>query len=334
MKVWGITAFGPEHLTLREAQIPTPDAGEALVEVEAVSLNYRDGMIVEHGAGLRLQMPFTPASDMVGRVVALGHGVTRFAIGDRVVSVVIPGWIDGARASKKTLSQGGPIPGMLAEYVATPAEWLVKAPETLTSVEASTLPLAATTAWTALVDLGHLCAGQTVVIQGTGGVSIFGLQFAVAHNARAIVTSSSEEKLALAKKLGASDCINRTTEPNWQKKVNELTAGRGADHILEMAGGENVARSLEAVSAGGRISIIGLLESANIQAPIIPLIYSGAAIVGISIGPRRAQEDMIRAIDHCGIKPVIASVYDFADVPDAFKHLARGAFGKVVVQVN
>jgi NADPH:quinone reductase-like Zn-dependent oxidoreductase len=334
MKRWELMSLGAANLTVQQVPRPVANAGEVLVQVEAVSLNYRDGMVVEHGAGLQLQMPFTPLSDMAGRVVALGEGVTRFSVGDRVISIVIPGWIDGALANRSIPTQGGPIPGMLAEYVATPAAWLVRAPATLTSNEACTLPLAALTAWMAIVELGHLRAGQTVVIQGTGGVSLFALQFAAAHHARVIVTSSSDDKIARAMKLGATDSVNRTQFANWHTQVLALTGGRGADHILEMAGGDNVGRSLEAVATGGRVSIIGLLESTELRAPIIPIIYSGASIVGISVGHRRALEDMVRAIDQIGLKPVIDVVYDFKDAVAAFAHIKRGAFGKIVIKVT
>jgi NADPH:quinone reductase-like Zn-dependent oxidoreductase len=334
MKRWELSSLGPENLQLKSVARPSPAAGEVLVRVGAVSLNFRDSMIVEHGAHFKLDFPFTPLSDMAGEVVALGEGVTRFAVGDNVLSIVIPGWIDGVFASRDIPSQGGPLPGMLSEYVATPAEWLVHAPSTLDAIHASTLPLAALTAWMALVECGRVRAGQTVVVQGTGGVSIFALQFAALHNARVIVTSSSDEKISRTMPLGATDGINRAKTPDWHKKVIELTGGRGADHILEMAGGDNFARSVEAVTAGGRISVIGVLESTELRAPIIPIIYSGVSIVGISIGPRRVFEDMVRAVDRAGVRPVIDTVYNFEDAPKAFAHLKRGGFGKIVIRVN
>jgi NADPH:quinone reductase-like Zn-dependent oxidoreductase len=334
MKRWELKSLGAANLHLTDAAQPTPAAGEVLVRVGAVSLNFRDGMIVENGANVALNLPFTPLSDMAGEVVALGEGVTRFAVGDKVISIVIPGWIDGVLASRDIRTQGGPIPGMLSEYLTTPAEWLVRAPSTLSATEASTLPLAALTAWMAVVELGRIRAGQTVVVQGTGGVSIFALQFAAAHNARAIITSGSDEKLSRAMQLGATDGINRRTKSQWHEKVIELTGGRGADHVLEMAGGDNFARSVQAVAAGGRVSIIGLLESAELRAPIMPIIYGGVSIVGVSIGPRRVLEDMVRAIDQSGVRPVIDTVYDFESAREAFAHLKRGAFGKIVVKVR
>jgi NADPH:quinone reductase-like Zn-dependent oxidoreductase len=335
MNRWEISSLGLDKLALRPAPLPVPKAGEILVEVEAVSLNYRDGEVADNGMGVSLAFPFTPTSDMAGRVVALGEGVTRFAVGDRVISTCITGWIDGAPLSwTDAPALGGPLQGMLSEYVAMPAAWCVLSPSSLTAPEASTLPIAALTAWMALVELGHIHTGQTVIVQGTGGVSLFAVQIAAANGARVIITSSSDEKIARALELGANYGINRSKTPNWQMAVLELTGGRGAEHILEMAGGKNLGRSLQAVSSGGRISVIGLLESNEMSAPILPLLGSRASIVGISVGSRRALEDMGRAIDQHGIKPVIDAIYPFSQVPEAFAHLKRGAFGKIVVQVH
>ncbi|MFT4509589.1 zinc-dependent alcohol dehydrogenase family protein [Caballeronia sp. 15711] len=335
MNRWEIPSLGLERLVLREVPRPEPKAGEIIVQVDAVSLNFRDAEVANHGMGNALSFPFTPASDMAGRVVAVGENVTRFKQGDQVMSAYIPGWIDGVPISwMQAPTQGGPIPGMLAEYVATPASWCVLAPSTLTPAEASTLPVAALTAWMALVELGHLHAGQTVVVQGTGGVSLFAVQLAAAHGARVIVTSGSDDKIARALALGARHGINRNRTPEWQHEVLALTDGRGAEHILEMTGGKNVERSLQAVVQGGRISVIGLLDSDTLSLPILPLLGSRASIVGIAVGPRRALEDLVRTIDLLCIKPVIDATYPFSQVPQAFAHLQRGAFGKVVVQVS
>jgi NADPH:quinone reductase-like Zn-dependent oxidoreductase len=335
MQRWEIPAFGLEKLSLTTVPVPVPKAGEVLVRVEAVSLNYRDAEVVDNGMGAELTFPFTPASDMAGTVLAVGDGVTRFQEGDRVISAFFPDWIDGTPLTwEEAPTQGGPIPGMLSQYVATPAEWCVRAPKNLTSAQASTLPVAALTAWMALIELGHLHAGQTVVVQGTGGVSLFAVQFAAAQGARVIITSSSDEKIQQAMQLGATHGINRHTTPEWQNAVRELTDGRGADHILEMAGGDNLRRSLEAVTPGGRISVIGLLESAQLNAPLMTLLGSRASIVGIAVGPRRVLEDLVRMIDQHPIKPVIAGSYAFEQAPEAFAHLKRGAFGKVVIEVQ
>lgn len=334
MQRWEIPSFGLEKLILATVPMPAPKAGEVLVRVEAVSLNYRDAEVVDNGMGATLSFPFTPASDMAGTVTAVGEGVTRFKAGDRVISAFFPAWIDGMPMSwDEAPTQGGPTPGMLSQYVATPAQWCVLAPRTMTAAQASTLPVAALTAWMALIELGHLHAGQTVVVQGTGGVSLFAVQFAAAHGARVIITSSSDEKIEQAITLGATHGINRQTTPEWQTAVLDLTEGRGADHILEMAGGDNLRRSLEAISPGGRISVIGLLESEQLNAPLMSLLGRRASIVGIAVGPRRVLEDLIRMVDQHQVKPVIAGTYSFEQTPEAFAHLKRGAFGKVVVAV-
>jgi len=335
MKRWEIPSFGLDKLRLATAPRPQPKVGEILVQVEAVSLNYRDTQVVENGMSATLEFPFVPTSDMAGTVVAVGEAVTRFAVGDRVISTYISGWTDGApRSWAEMPTQGGPVPGMLAEYVATPAEWCVRAPESLTAAEASTLPIAALTAWMALIELGQLRAGQTVVVQGTGGVSLFAIQLAASAGAKVIVTTTSESKIARAIELGATHGINRHKDPDWHVAVRDLTGGRGAEHILEMAGGENLRRSLEAVAPGGRISIIGLLESDELNSSIMPLLGSRASLVAVAVGHRRALEDLVRMIDHHGIKPVIDGRYTFDQAPEAFAHLNRGAFGKVVIDVT
>jgi NADPH:quinone reductase-like Zn-dependent oxidoreductase len=215
MNRWEIPSLGLDKLALREVPRPDPKAGEIVVEVDAVSLSYRDAEVAENGMGNTLNFPFTPTSDMAGRVVAVGEGVTRFTIGDRLISAYVPGWTDGVPLSwTEAPTQGGPIPGMLTQYVVAPAEWFVRAPRTLSTAEASTLPVAALTAWMALIELGNLHAGQTVVVQGTSGVSLFAVQLAAAHGARVIVTSGSDEKIARAIALGANHGINRNTTPD------------------------------------------------------------------------------------------------------------------------
>jgi NADPH:quinone reductase-like Zn-dependent oxidoreductase len=332
---WEIAALGLSNLALRSVPRPTPGPAEVLVQVDAVALNYRDREVAENGMGVPLVFPFVPTSDTVGRVVEAGEGVTRFKVGDRVISVCITGWVDGAPKSwADAPTQGGPIQGMLAQYVATPADWCVRAPNTLKPIEASTLPTAALTAWMALFENGKLRPGQTVVVQGTGGVSLFAVQLAAAAGAHVIVTSSGEDKITRAIRLGASDSINRRSTTEWQQEVLRLTGGRGADHILEMAGGANLARSLKAVVPGGHIWLIGLLEADHITAPILPLLGSRASIVGISVGHRRGLEDLVRMVDYTKLKPVIDAIYPFSQVPESFAHLQRGAFGKIVITVS
>lgn len=332
---WELAAYGLQHLAMRIAPLPAPKAGEILIATEAVSLNYRDVEVVANGMGNTLEFPFVPASDLAGRVIAVGEGVSRFAVGDRVLSAYIPGWRDGVSLSwSEAPTRGGPLQGALARHVVEPADWYVHAPLSLSAQEASSLPVAGLTAWMALLETGQLHAGQSVVVQGTGGVSLFAVQLAAAHGARVIVVSGSDDKLVQAIALGASHGINRSITPDWEQQVLQLTGGRGADHILEMAGGQNVERSVRAVAQGGRIALIGLLEDDRFSLSVMALLASRATITGIAVGPRRALEDLVRAVDVLNIRPVIETSYAFNELPQALAHVRRGAFGKIVVRAD
>lgn len=337
MRLWTATALGRDALHPISAPIPTPRKGEVLVRVKAVSLNYRDKLVIESNMGLPLTYPFVPASDMAGDVVAIGDDVIRFQPGDRVIASFIPDWLDGASQGSaqtphnKTL--GGLYPGVLAQYVCFPEHWFVAAPASLDDGEASTLPIAGLTAWFALIERGKLKAGRTVVIQGTGGVALLGLQIAKAHGATVILTSSSNDKLSRAKALGADYLVNRNNE-DWVQAVYRLTDGRGADHILELAGGVNLGRSVEAVAVGGHIAMIGVFEGFSFSGPAGPLLVKSPIIEGISVGHRRALEDLVRAVDATGLKPHIEKRYGFDDLPTALDHLDRGPFGKLVIEMD
>ena len=317
MKKWTMDAVGRDKLALGSAPMPAPGSGEILAKVSAVSLNYRDKLVVETGMGLKLDFPFTPASDMAGIVIAAGQGATRFKPGDRVISTFIPGWIDGPRPGDARLppyrSLGGSEAGVLAEYVVFPEDWFSLAPANLDDGEASALPCAGLTAWFALVERGCVRAGETVVVQGTGGVALFGLQIAKAHGAEVIVTSGGDDKLARAKALGADHVVNREAE-DWVEAVYRLTGDRGADHILEIIGGAHLGRSFEAVAVNGRISVIGVFEGFEVSGPTGPLMLKSAAVQGISVGHRRSLEDFIRAVDRLKLKPVIDRRYRFGDL--------------------
>ncbi|MCM2394712.1 NAD(P)-dependent alcohol dehydrogenase [Rhizobium sp. S95] len=336
MKRWQLPSFGLKNLELAEAPLPTLASNEVLVRVAAVSLNYRDKLVVE-GELLpdRPTMPFVPVSDMAGEVAATGADVSRFKVGDRVLGNFWTQWIDGEpprEMARHGLSLGGPLPGALAEFVTLHEGVAVKAPASLTDEEASTLPVAALTAWSALIETGRLKAGQTVLVQGTGGVALFGLQFAQAFGARVIVTSRSAEKLERAKALGAFGVIDTRAKPDWSASALDLTDGHGIDHVLELVGGDNISRSAAALASGGRIAQIGFMKGSEIVLSAVPMMLKRAIIQGISVGHRQAFEDMNRAIDEHGIKPVIDKVYAFEDVRAAFDHLERGPFGKVVVR--
>ncbi|RDJ21789.1 NAD(P)-dependent alcohol dehydrogenase [Bosea caraganae] len=337
MRRWAIDAIGRNNLALSQAPIPEPKPGELLVRVAAVSLNYRDKLVLESGMGLPLVFPFSPGSDMAGTVAAAGAGATRFKPGERVITNFNAGWLEGKPAgtgrNPPYRSLGGTFPGVLAEYVAFPEDWFVAAPKSLDDAEASTLPITGLTVWTSLIEYGGLQAGQTVLVQGTGGVALFGLQIAKAHGAKVIVTSGSDEKLARAKALGADILINRSKE-DWVEAVYRVTADRGVDHILEIVGGANLGQAIRAVAIHGRISVIGVLDGFEVSGPVGPLLMKGLTIQGIQVGHRRGLEDFTRAVEAIGLKPVIDKRYTFEQVPEAFDHLDRGPFGKIVVEVG
>lgn len=328
MQRWQIDSFDRRSLKQVEVPMPAPTAGQILVRTEAVSLNYRDLMITGGNYAWTPPLPFTPVSDLAGVVEAVGPGVTRWKGGERIISTFVAGWFDG-KAPAGTFSLGGPGPGALATHVLLDEQWAVTAPRTLTPEQASTLPCAALTAWFSYFEESSLKAGDTVLIHGTGGVALFGLQFAAMHGAEAIVVSGGADKRDKAMALGATHVIAR--EADWPAEVRRLTGGRGVDHVLETVGGANLGRSLGVVAPGGRVSLIGVIDGGKVEAQALDFIRSRAVVQGISVGHRRALEDMSRAIDSTHLKPVIDSVYGFADVPAAFAQLERGAFGKVVV---
>ena len=336
MQRWEMDGIGRDRLALKEAAVPEPAAGEVLVKVAAVSLNYRDKLVIDGGMGLPLAFPFTPGSDLAGTVQAVGSGVTRFAPGGRVISTFAPGWIDGAPLGNgrvppyKTL--GGVHPGVLAQYVAFPEDWFAHSPATLDDAEASTLPCAGLTAWFALIEKGKLQPGEIVLVEGTGGVALFGLQIAKAHGARAIVVSGSAGKLERARALGADHGIDRSVE-DWIEAVYRLTDDHGADHILELVGGPHLGKAVQAAAIDGRIHQIGVLEGFEVSAAAGPLMLKNLTVQGIGVGHRRALEDLVAAVDRTGIKPVIDRRYPLADLPAALDHLDRGAFGKIVVEL-
>ncbi len=337
MRRWVIDRHGRDSLRIDEAPTPAPGPGEARVRVAAVALNARDLMMIDHGMGLDLTFPFVPASDMAGVVDTVGDGVGRVQPGDRVIANFLPEWIDrrpgGTAEHPCYRTLGGHYPGVLAEHVCLPQAWLVAAPASLGNAEAATLPVAGMTAWFALVEQGHVRAGDTVLVPGTGGVALFAVQLAAAHGAEVIVTSSSDDKLARAKALGARHGVNRCTG-DVIAAVNRLTGGRGVDHVLDLVGGESFAVSIATVAPGGRVSVIGLLGGVELRAPTTPVLLKAPVIQGIVTGHRRALEDLVRAVDRIGLKPVIGGRYAFEALPDALDHLARGAFGKVVVDVT
>ena len=336
MKAYEIQgSFGIDRLRLAERPDPQPGPGELLLAVKAVSLNHRDLTTVEGIYNPKQQLPLIPCSDAAGEVVAVGEGVTRFRVGDRVCPTFARHWLSGEPEREKLRSTlGGPLDGTLAERIVVPAESAVAAPAHLSDEEAATLPCAALTAWNAVVTHGRTKPGEVVVALGTGGVSLFALQFARLVGARVIVTSSSDGKLARARELGAWGTINYRAEPDWERKVKELTGGRGADLVIEVGGAGTFSRSLHAVRLGGTIVMIGALSGGDAPLSVIPILMRQIRVQGMLVGDRESFEAMNRGVAASGLRPVVDRVFPFEQAPDAFRHMASGEhFGKVVVRV-
>jgi NADPH:quinone reductase-like Zn-dependent oxidoreductase len=327
---------GIASLTRVERPDPKPAYRQVLVKVKACALNFRDLGIVRGTYRVPVRDNIIPLSDGAGEVIEIGPGVTRVKVGDRVAGNFFQRWQGGEPvADVHTSALGGSIDGMLADYALLEEAGAVKIPPHLSLEEGATLPCAGVTAWHAMMEHAKLKAGDTILLQGTGGVSIFGLQFAHAMGIRAIVTSSSDEKLKRAKALGAAFGINYKTTPDWDKAAMEFTSGAGVDHVIEVGGAATLTRSFQAIRAGGKVSMIGGLSGGATE--LNPgLIFSRRANVqGISVGSTQMFMAMNRAIEANGIKPVIDKVFVFADAPAAYEHMASGAhFGKIVISVG
>lgn len=326
--------FGLDSLTLTERPDPKPSYGQVLIKLRSLSLNYRDLMVVKGLYNPKLPLPLIPFSDGVGEVVAVGEGVTRVKSGDRVAGIFFQKWLAGELTAEKAESAlGGAIEGMLAEYVVLHEDGVVRVPEHLTDEEAASLPCAAVTAWNALFTSGGLKAGDTVLIQGTGGVSIFALQFALLAGARVIATSSSDEKLERVLQLGASDGINYKQTPDWGKKVRELTAGDGVDYVVEVGGAGTLSESLRAVRYGGQISLIGVLTGGSAEINTASILMKNVKVQGIYVGSREMFEAMNSAIALHKLHPVCDRVFPFHEAPEALKYMETGShFGKICIR--
>lgn len=333
MRAWEVQGeWGIDHLQMVERPAPTAAAGQVVVRLRAASINYRDLLTVQGMGGTR-RLPLVPFSDGAGEVVAVGDGVSRVKVGDRVCPMFFQSWKDGRPdAAKRARPLGGPLPGVLQDEMALDAEYVSPAPRGWSFEEAATLPCAGLTAWRALMVEGELKAGETVLVQGTGGVSIFALQFAKMAGARVIVTSSSDDKLARARTLGADETINYNANPEWAKAALELTGGAGVDHVVEVGGAGTLNQSLEAAKVGGRIEVIGVLSGFSQQIAMPTLFGKNLRMIGLSVGSREMFESMVAAIDARGMKPVIDKTFAFDQVPDALRHM-KGAshFGKICV---
>lgn len=310
-----------------------PGPGQVRVRVRASSLNYHDYIVVV--GGIPTPDGRIPMSDGAGEVTAVGEGVTAFAVGDAVVSTFFPNWPDGEPIPGGFAGvPGDGADGFAVEEVVAPVSAFTRAPKGYTPAEAATLTCAGLTAWRALVTEGRLKAGDTVLIQGTGGVSIFALQFAKAHGATVIATSSSDEKLERLRGLGADHLINYKATPAWGKAALQLTGGRGVDHVVEIGGAGTLPESIVAARIGGHISLIGVLAGYAGPVPTVQLMAKQIRLIGITVGTHREQEAMIRAVEANGIRPVIDRHFPLAELGAAFRHQEAGAhFGKIVVDI-
>jgi NADPH:quinone reductase-like Zn-dependent oxidoreductase len=336
MKVFEIRDdWGFDHLQLGTRPDPKPGAGEVLLRMKASSLNFRDLVVPNRGYGAFTgNLPLIPLSDGVGEVVEVGSGVTRVKAGDRVCPCFNQSWIGGAPDLERlTRTLGGPIDGTMAELMCLPAEGVVKVPAYLTDEQAATLPCAALTAWSAIVTYDQLGPGSRVLVQGTGGVALAALAFAKLAGCHVTVISSSDEKLARAKALGADAGVNYTTTPEWSKATRQITGGGGYDHIVELGGEKTLPQSLRAIRAGGTISMIGVLSGATLSAPLGLVVTRQVRLQGITVGSRDGFEAMMRALEQHRIVPVVDSVYAFEQLKEAMAALKRGAhFGKICIR--
>lgn len=336
MKAYEIQKFGIEDLAEVERPMPAPGPGEVLVRFRAASLNYRDLMVVAGTYNPRMKVPAVPLSDGAGEVEAVGEGAVKWHPGDRVMPIFAQHWLDGEVDDAKrrsALGAGAYWDGVLREYGVFSEEALVRVPEHLSFEEAATLPCAALTAWNALAVSGRLKAGDIVLTLGTGGVSVFALQFAKLSGARVIATTGSDEKVWRLKELCADEVINYRSREDWDRAVLEATQNFGVDHVVEVGGAGTLSRSLSAVRIGGHIALIGALSGPADFNPI-GVFMKSVRMQGIFVGSRKMFEDMIKAIEVAKMRPVIDRVFDFDDVREAMRYMESGShFGKIVVRI-
>ncbi len=324
---------GLDRLQVTDTERQAPGRGEIVVRVRASSLNFHDYAVV---TGM-IPTPDgrVPMSDGAGEVIEVGEGVSEFAVGDKVVSTFFPHWMDGEpdRAVMGDVPGDG-ADGFAREYVTAPTTAFTRAPAGYSDAEAATLTCAGLTAWRALVVNGAVKSGDTVLVQGTGGVSIFALQFAKAAGAQVIATSSSDEKLERLRAMGADHLINYKSTENWGDKARELTGGRGVDHVVEIGGSGTMPQSIAATRIGGHIALIGVLAGVAGNVPTVFVMQGNQRIIGLTVGARRHQQDMIRAIEANGIKPVIDRHFPLEEIAAAFRHQESGKhFGKICLDI-
>ncbi|HEX3625201.1 MAG TPA: NAD(P)-dependent alcohol dehydrogenase [Verrucomicrobiae bacterium] len=334
MKAYKIFESGQPSLRLIDLPEPKPGPGQVVVRVRAASLNYRDLMVLTGRYG-DMRLPIIPLSDGAGEITAIGEGVTRWKTGDRVAGLFFQGWHTGPfRREMGHTALGGELDGMLAESVALDQDGVIAIPSHMNFAEAASLPCAGLTAWHALVTVGNISADQTVLLLGTGGVSIFGLQFAKMHGARVIITSGSDEKLARARALGADETINYRATSDWEKEVFRLTGKAGADHVVEVGGQNTLGKSLASLAMGGQVHIVGGVSGFTTELPLFAVLGRAAVIRGIRVGSREMFEAMNRAMTLHKTKPAVDKVFEFQDAPAAYQFLQDGKhFGKVVITI-
>jgi len=335
MRAYQLHQFGLDNLDRVDQETPRPGDDQVLIRFHAASLNYRDVMIVNGTYNPRMKLPVVPLSDGAGEIVEVGKNVSQWAIGDRVCPNVVRDWKDGWVTAEKarTAIGAGNYDGVLREYGAFDAESIVKVPEHLSFDEAATLPCAAVTAWHALVVSGNVQPGETVLTLGTGGVSVFAIQFAKVLGARVIATSSSDEKLERVRELGADETINYRSNQDWDKTVIELTGGVGVDHIIEVSGTGTLPRSVKAVRTGGHIALIGALDMSG-EFNSIPIFMKAIRVQGIFIGSREMFEDMNAKISAAELRPLIDRTFEFDDAAGAISYMQNGShLGKIVVHI-
>jgi NADPH:quinone reductase-like Zn-dependent oxidoreductase len=334
MKAYELKQFGLENLVLVEREEPRPGPNEVVVHFHAASLNFRDLMFANGTYNPRAKLPAIPLSDGGGEVVEVGSDVSQWKTGDRVCPIFNQSWLEGRpslRKNRATLGAGD-LDGVAREYGAFNENGLVKIPEHLSFEEAATLPCAGVTAWNALVESGRLRAGDTVLTLGTGGVSVFALQFSKMHGAAVIATSSSVEKLNRARELGANETINYRLTPDWDKEVLRLTNNNGVDHVVEVGGTGTLSKSVNSARVGGHVALIGVLASGGAFDPT-RILMKGVRLQGIFVGSRQMFEDMNSAIKTNRMRPVISKTFAFEELPEALKYMETGShFGKIVLK--
>lgn len=333
MRLFQISEFGIDKLELVERDIPKPSANQVLVRMTAASLNYRDLMVVKGTYNPKMRRPMVPLSDGVGVVEEVGSAVTRWQKGDRVAGIFMQTWLEGpVKAENGKSALGGSLDGVLAEYVCFHENGLVSPPAFLSDVGAATLPCAAVTAWHALFENARPVPGDSVLLLGTGGVSIFALLLAHAAGLRTMLTSSSDAKLTRAKELGATHSINYRSQPEWDKEVRNLTGGTGVDHVVEVGGSGTIALSLRSVRSGGNVSVIGALSGAEPSIDPRSILMNSIRVQGIYVGSRLMFERLNRAIEMHRIEPVVDKVFPWTEYPDALRYMESAShFGKIAL---